>query len=169
MSSAEWSLELLSPHFNFRLWGPAAAHSSRGGKGGNGLVFALIKWLKGPAPISLTAWILILKWTARRWMLNEVLSWGSWYKHIPRGTRAFWGWLLHPSTAPRLFVANWEVLLTQQGSSCLGCRSCSEDVRNAARQRGRFGSQNPVSAPSGTRNSSTRQAQPGKRDVPNHE
>ena len=61
MSSVACVLALLSPHFSFRLWGPAAAHSSLGGKGGNGRVFALMNWLNGPAPISFMAWILILK------------------------------------------------------------------------------------------------------------
>lgn len=89
MSSVAWSLELLSPHFSFRLWGPAAAHSSRGGKGGNGLVFALIKWLNGPAPISLTAWILILKWT-KRWMFNKVFLQGYWCTKVSSAAVKVW-------------------------------------------------------------------------------
>lgn len=60
-SPAACVLGLLSPHLSFRLWGPDAAHSSLGGKGGNGRVFALMNWLNGPTPISLMAWILILK------------------------------------------------------------------------------------------------------------
>lgn len=40
--SAACILALPSPHFSFRLWGPAAAHSSLGGNGGNGRVFALM-------------------------------------------------------------------------------------------------------------------------------
>lgn len=81
MSSAACVLVLLSPHFSFRLWGPAAAHSSLGGKGGNGRVFALMNWLNGPAPISFTAWILILgkgkKYKHCRFKKQQFLVWNK--------------------------------------------------------------------------------------------
>lgn len=81
MSSAPCVLALLSPHLSFRLCGPAAAHSSLGGKGGNGRVFALMNWLNGPAPISFTAWILILEkgkeYKHCRFKRQQCLSWNK--------------------------------------------------------------------------------------------
>lgn len=115
-SSAACVLALLSPHLSFRLWGPDAAHSSRGGEGGNGRVFAFMNWLNGPTPISLIAWILILEvWKQkstglRSWIFfiqNEDLL--GYLRHAPKAK--LWqnksalgnteGWLHTPSATQK--------------------------------------------------------------------
>lgn len=52
---------VFSPHLSFRLWGPAAEHSSGGGGGGRGRVLAISGKLLGLEPMAFTAWICTLK------------------------------------------------------------------------------------------------------------
>lgn len=63
-----------SPHFSFRLWGPAAEHSRGGGAGGRGRVLACRGGLVGLEPMAFTAWICTLQVTKRRrwWLLVVV-------------------------------------------------------------------------------------------------
>lgn len=52
---------VFSPHLSFRLWGPAAEHSSGGGGGGRGRVLTISGKLLGLEPMAFTAWICTLK------------------------------------------------------------------------------------------------------------
>lgn len=68
MSSLGWLL--LKPQRSLRLWGPTAAHSSRGGEGGRGLVLTVRVWLKGPGPISFSARICRLRGERKEMVLK---------------------------------------------------------------------------------------------------